>query len=219
MGIVQNIVNLFSGYNWLIIPAALLTIVFHEVSHGWVAYMLGDRTAKDAGRLTLNPIKHMDIIGLLSMVIFGFGWAKPVPVNPYYFKNRKGGMSIVALAGPLSNILFALVALVGLRLLMLINFTSENLAFQVAYFFSQFFQILAILNVGLAVFNIIPIPPLDGSKILNALLPDRIYNKILQYEQFGFLVLIVLLNIPQFNWLIMTLREFVFSGLRAIVGV
>lgn len=220
MGIIQSIANLFIGYNWLTIPAALLTIVFHEVSHGYVAYLLGDRTAKNAGRLTLNPIRHLDIIGLLSMIIFKFGWAKPVPVNPYYFKNRKGGMALVALAGPLSNIIFAIISLLGIKALMLLEFTTRtSIGFQVAYFFKNFLEILASLNVALAVFNIIPIPPLDGSKILNMLLPDEIYDKILQFEQFGFLILIVLLNIPFFNDFIGVLINFVWKGILILVGL
>lgn len=215
MGILQSIANsivsIFQGYNWLIIPAALLTVVFHEVSHGYVAFLLGDRTAKDSGRLSLNPIKHIDPIGLICMIIFRFGWAKPVPVNPYYFKNRKGGMALTALAGPLSNLLFALISFFLIWILTLIPITSQTV-YNVLNFCLSLFTILASLNIGLAIFNLIPIPPLDGSKILNALLPDKIYYKILQYEQFGFLILILLINFPPFNRLISAASSAVYQG-------
>ena len=214
----QRIANLFTGYNWMIIPAAFLTIVLHEMAHGFVAYLLGDRTAKNAGRLTLNPIKHIDVWGLILMVIFGFGWAKPVPVNPYFFKNRKSGMALCAFAGPASNIILALIALLILKPLTTIAITSE-IAFEIIYGIAIFLQIFALLNVGLAIFNLIPIPPLDGSKILNAILPDRIYFKIMQYEQYGFIVLIILLNIPFFDGLITDVRNFVYDTLCLIVGL
>lgn len=202
----------------MIIPAAFLTIVLHEISHGYTAFLLGDRTAKNAGRLTLNPIKHIDIIGLISMIIFGFGWAKPVPVNAYYFKNRKRDMAITALAGPVSNLILALLGLLICRLIILIPIGSE-IIFQILNALFTFFVIFAQLNVGLAVFNLIPIPPLDGSKVLNSLLPERVYFKIMQYEQFGFLLLLVLLNIPAFELLIGIVRGWIFSGLFTIVGL
>jgi len=214
----QRLANLFTGYSWMIIPAAFLTIVLHEMAHGFVAYLLGDRTAKNAGRLTLNPIKHIDVWGLIAMILFGFGWAKPVPVNPYFFKNRKAGMAITAFAGPASNLLLAIAALFILKPLTTIAITSE-LMFEVIYAAYTFLQIFAVLNVGLAIFNLIPIPPLDGSKILNAILPQRVYFKIMQYEQYGFIVLIILLNIPFFSNLISYIRGFVYDILCLIVGL
>ena len=214
----QKIASLFTGYNWMIIPAAFLTIVLHEMAHGFVAYLLGDRTAKNAGRLTLNPIKHIDIWGLLAMIVFGFGWAKPVPVNPYFFKNRKSGMALCAFAGPACNLLLALVALLVLKPLTTIAITSE-LVFEILLGIATFLQIFAILNVGLAIFNLIPIPPLDGSKILNALLPQRLYFKIMQFEQYGFIILILLLNVPIFDSLITSIRSFVYDTLCLIVGL
>ncbi len=214
----QKIASLFTGYNWMIIPAAFLTIVLHEIAHGFVAYLFGDRTAKNAGRLTLNPVKHIDIWGLLAMIIFGFGWAKPVPVNAYYFKNRKLGMAITALAGPASNLLLAFAALLVLKGLTLITISSYWV-YEVLVGLATFVQIFAILNVGLAVFNLIPIPPLDGSKILNTLLPERIYFKIMQFEQYGFLVLLILLNIPFFDNLITLVRTYVLDILYLIVGL
>ncbi len=213
----QRIASLFSGYNWLIIPAAFLTIVLHEMAHGFVAYLLGDRTAKNAGRLTLNPIKHIDIFGLIAMIVFGFGWAKPVPVNPYYFKKRKLGMALTAFAGPASNLLLALLGLFVYKIFMFIPMQIGIMG-EVLYALAQFIVIFVSLNVGLAIFNLIPIPPLDGSKILNTFLPERIYFKIMQYEQYGFIVLYILLNIPIFDNIITFLRSVVLDLLFLIVG-
>ncbi|MBE6965720.1 MAG: site-2 protease family protein, partial [Ruminococcaceae bacterium] len=198
LGIVGRIRDLFSGLNWLIIPAALLAIIFHEISHGYVAYLLGDRTAKNSGRLTLNPIQHMDILGLLCMILFGFGWAKPVPVNPYFFKNRKLGMALVSIAGPVSNLLMAVLSMSVILAVSLFDIESRALlgALNVVL---EFFLVFAILNIGLAVFNLIPIPPLDGSKTLFSLLPRRAYGFILKYERWGMLLLLVLVNVPFFT--------------------
>lgn len=212
MGILDRIINLFQGYNWLIIPAAFLAVVFHEISHGLVAYCLGDNTAKSFGRLSVNPLKHIDVFGLLCMIIFGFGWAKPVPINPYYFKKRKLGIILVSLAGPLSNIIQAILGIIVA--LLLSGIVSE--VFVLASFVEiiiQFFMIFAILNISLAVFNLIPIPPLDGSKILFSVLPKKIYYFLLQYERYGFIILFLLLNIPFVSDLLYSLQQTVFGML------
>ncbi len=212
MGIAGRIRDLFSGLNWLIIPAALLAIIFHEISHGYVAYLLGDRTAKNSGRLTLNPIQHMDILGLLCMILFGFGWAKPVPVNPYFFKNRKLGMALVSIAGPVSNLLMAVLSMSVILAISVLEIENQALigALNVVM---QFFLVFAILNIGLAVFNLIPIPPLDGSKILFSLLPRRAYGFILKYERWGMLLLLVLVNVPFFTDFLTYIREMIFTGI------
>lgn len=217
MGIVGRIRELFSGLNWLIIPAALLAIIFHEISHGYVAYLLGDRTAKNSGRLSLNPIQHMDPLGLLCMIIFGFGWAKPVPVNPYFFKNRKLGMALVSIAGPVSNLLMAVLSMAVIIAVSLLDIESRALlgALNVVL---EFFLVFAILNIGLAVFNLIPVPPLDGSKILFSLLPRRAYGFILKYERYGMLILLVLVNVPFFTAFLTYIRETVFRGIIAMLS-
>ena len=165
-------------------------ITIHEFSHGFVAYKLGDPTAKYSGRLTLNPIAHLDIWGAVCMVLFGFGWAKPVPINPMYFRNRKRDSAICAVAGPVSNILLALVSIMILALLDSYVFVLAN-NFFISFIRSIFLQ-LVYVNIGFAVFNLIPFPPLDGSKILGAFLPDDKYNKLLMYEKLGFPILMIL---------------------------
>ncbi len=217
MGIVNRIASLFSGFNWLIIPASLVAIIFHEISHGFIAYVLGDRTAKERGRLSLNPIKHMDFIGLLSMIFFGFGWAKPVPVNPYYFKNKKFGMVLVSVAGPLSNLIMAFVSLLLIRVTVTYFVPTSEAMFFVGELIVNFLYVFMILNIGLAVFNLIPVPPLDGSKILFSFLPRTAYGFLMRYERYGMLILIVLINIPIFSGILTGLREWVFMGMYDLV--
>lgn len=166
--------------------AVLLAITLHELAHGYVAYCLGDNTAKAAGRLTLNPLAHLDPIGALMMLIAGFGWAKPVPVNPFFFKgNRTTGMMLVSLAGPLVNLIVAYIAYA-------VYVAGQG--FYTVSFMNQFLNYCIILNVFLAVFNLIPIPPLDGSKILAGFLPKQTAFKFLTtMERYGFVILMVLI--------------------------
>lgn len=188
----------------------LFAICIHEMAHGFAAYKLGDPTAKYDGRLSLNPLKHIDPLGALSMFLFGFGWAKPVMVNPNYFKNLKRDTMLTALAGPVSNILVAYIGmLIYVHLLPVIN----------SYYLSLFVTLFITLNINLAVFNLIPIPPLDGSKIFLSLLPKRIYYEIMRYERFGFIVLIIALYLGVldpllnfFNGLISFLLQFLAGG-------
>jgi len=184
-----------SGLDWSaltgilisVIPA-LICITFHELCHGLVAYRLGDNTAKDAGRLTLNPIKHIDIMGLIMMIVFKFGWAKPVPVNMNNFKNPKSGMAITALAGPVSNIFLSVVFLFIYGLFYVSLSTAGNLG----EILLKMLLTAAYLSCALAVFNIIPIPPLDGSKVLFSLLPEREYYKLMRYERYGMILLLII---------------------------
>ena len=169
---------------------ALICITLHEVSHGYVAYRLGDNTAKSQGRLTLNPIKHIDIMGLLMMVVFKVGWAKPVPVNMYNFKNPKKGMAITALAGPACNVLISAVFL----LLYGVLYIPLNSGSAFAQTVLDMIELTAYLSLALAVFNIIPIPPLDGSKVIFSLLSDKNYYRLMRYEKYGMLALILLVS-------------------------
>ena len=194
MGTVKTI---WDGLDWsylvsmltAVIPA-LICITLHEVSHGYVAHLMGDNTAKDAGRLSLNPIKHIDIMGLLMMVIFKVGWAKPVPLNMYNFKNPKRGMAVTALAGPVSNLLIAIIFLFLYGILYLPMNAGSTFVQEIL----SMVETTAYLSIGLAVFNIIPIPPLDGSKVLFSVLSDNNYYKLMRYERYGMLALLVLVS-------------------------
>lgn len=198
-----SIIDMFSsGMVWYFIPAALICIILHECAHGFAAYKLGDPTAKAMGRLTLNPIRHIDPVGLLAMVLLGFGWAKPVPVDMRYFRKPKRDMAIVGLAGPLTNFLIALVFMLAASAIEAYWWQTWNLnSFTEAAY--NFCYCTSMLSVGLGVFNLIPFSPLDGSKILGALLPDRAYYFILKYERYGMMVLVGLMLIgnifPQFD--------------------
>jgi Zn-dependent protease len=166
--------------------AVLLAITFHETAHGFAAYKLGDPTAKNQGRLTLNPLAHLDPVGALMMFIAGFGWAKPVPVNPFYFNgDRTKGMMLVSIAGPVTNLI--------------LSFTAYFIyvaggGFGTVPFLNAFLTQTIVLNIYLAIFNLIPIPPLDGSKILAGFLPRAAaYKYLTTVEQYGFVILLVLI--------------------------
>lgn len=167
--------------------ASLFCITVHELSHGYMAYRLGDPTARNAGRLTLNPIRHIDLFGFLMMLVAHVGWAKPVPVDMRYFKDPKKGMALTALAGPASNFILALLILLAGTLLL--RFSPDSI---VTAYLLLFLCYMAVLSTGLGLFNLIPIPPLDGAKIFYAVLPDKLYRTMLYYERyvrFGVLIL------------------------------
>lgn len=168
-----------------------LTLPVHEFAHGFVAVKLGDNTPKWQHRLTLNPFAHIDYLGSLCILLFGFGWAKPVSVNARNFDNPKMGMAIVAFAGPLSNIVMSILALLLGNVFLLLSITVAEL-FVYAYYILFY---LAQINISLAVFNLLPIPPLDGSRLLFAFLPDKYYFKVMQYERFIFFGLMILLYV------------------------
>ena len=165
-------------------------ITVHEYAHGFVAYKLGDPTAKYSGRLSLNPLSHIDPFGAICMVLFRFGWAKPVPINPMYFKDRKKGTALVSIAGPLANITLAFLSTVIFALYLV--FLAPYIWTPLSSFISEIFVQLALLNISFAIFNLIPFPPLDGGKILGAFLSQESYMNLLQYERFGFPILIIL---------------------------
>ncbi len=187
----------WNGLDWTVLRdmlisviPALVCITLHELSHGFVAYKLGDTTAKDAGRLTLNPIKHIDIFGLIMMIVFRFGWAKPVPVNMGRFKNPKAGMAICAAAGPLCNLVLCCVLLCfyGFFYVPLMETGSEW-----GMLVLQTISTTSYLSLALAVFNILPISPLDGSKVLFSFLKSHQYYKLMRYERYGMIILILLM--------------------------
>ena len=168
--------------------AVLLCLSVHETCHGLAALVLGDPTAKARHRLSLNPLRHIDWLGLAMMFVAGFGWAKPVPVKPNYFKKPKQGMAVTALAGPASNFLLALLAMLISRLIYL--YAPYNPVWQTVFDFCLY--TVAPLSIGLGLFNLLPLPPLDGSKVLAMFLPDRAYAVWMRYERYGMLVLLVL---------------------------
>ena len=186
--------SIWEGFDFTYLMSLLLAVVpsvlcvtLHELSHGYTAYFLGDDTAKQNGRLTLNPLKHLDVIGLLMLVVFHVGWAKPVPVNMFKFKNPKRGMAITAIAGPLSNLIIAVVFmfLYGAFYIPLRDSDVGN-------YFLTMLQLTVYISLGLAIFNFIPIPPLDGAKVLFSFLSDQSYIKLMRYEKYGSLLMLAL---------------------------
>lgn len=167
--------------------AVLITLTVHEYCHGYAAYRLGDNTARNLGRLTLNPIRHIDPIGALCMIFLHVGWAKPVPINPRNFKNPKRDFAITALAGPLSNLLLAFLFsglyLFTFALVRDMTFTEISFKYNLIVNILTFLRVFFLVNTGIAIFNLIPIPPLDGSRILNVVLPPKTYFGIMRYER------------------------------------
>ncbi len=216
-----NRIQHWFGNGWLGIAELLMTafcvffsLSIHEFSHGFAAYKLGDSTAKDMGRLNLSPISHLDPIGAICLFLFGFGWAKPVPVNPnnFAYGKRKSGMVWTSLAGPLSNLITAFIAVFVLHLVYTFMPRFDGVGDMVTSVVVTMLYTLVFMNVGLAVFNFIPIPPLDGSKILNAVLPPRIYFRIMQYEQYGFIALLLIINLPIFSRILNGVSNFIISA-------
>ena len=196
------------------LASVFLCLTIHETCHGLAAYALGDPTAKRAHRLSLNPLRHIDWIGFFMMIVAGFGWAKPVPVNPNYFKHPKQGMAITALAGPVSNLLLALWLLLGARLMYTHGMETGEINETLFYFLMN----TALMSIGLGVFNLIPIPPLDGSKVLAVLLPDRQYDWLMRYERFGMLILMALVCFGALSNVLDTAIGWVFQLFCRIVG-
>lgn len=219
----------------LSLPVVLLALSVHESAHGYVAYKLGDPTAYSLGRLTINPLKHIDPIGFLCMVVFKIGWAKPVPINPRYFKKPRRDMALSAAAGPVSNLLLALLfaALLRLEVLLVDLFFAEELSTLLPGLLGtatvptniKLLSVLAyvlymgvILNTSLAIFNMIPIPPFDGSRIAHVFLPAKWYFAIMKYEQIIMIVLLAMLWIFPTTWL-SSATSWLSAGFRWIFGM
>ncbi len=206
----------------LCLPIMLLVISCHEAAHGFVAYKLGDPTARNFGRITLNPIKHIDPIGALCMVLFGIGWANPVPINTRYFKKPKRDMALSAFAGPLSNLLLALVFGLGLRIsyaaLANASFASERAA-TIAYFFMLFWFYGIQINVSFAIFNMLPIPPLDGSRVLYTFLPPKYYFAVMKYERYITIAIMLLFLLGVLTPVISFLSDIIMKGIFTLLGM
>ncbi|MGL1861725.1 MAG: site-2 protease family protein [Pseudodesulfovibrio sp.] len=183
----------------ILAPGLLIALVCHEVAHGYVAYLLGDPTAKSQGRLTLNPLKHLDPLGTLAFFIVQFGWAKPVPVNMRYFKNPRQGMLLTAIAGPGTNFLLAAVFAMVIHILSGMEFMSGSLTEKVIVPLYLISQAGVFVNLILGVFNLIPIPPLDGSNVLAYFLPPKLAWKYMSLSRYGFMILIGVIMLGRFT--------------------
>ena len=212
----------------LIILCVLIALTFHECAHGFAAYKLGDHTARNLGRLSLDPRKHLDPSGTICMLLFGFGWAKPVPVNSRYFKKPRRDMAITAVAGPIANLLLSFVAMLFYQIFFHIyvhSFSSAVLqgggsfGANILLFTTMFFMYLHTLNLYLAIFNLIPIPPLDGSRLLFLFLPDRYYFALMKYERFIMLAMLVLLWTGIITLPISTVCGWISDGMAAVIGL
>ena len=197
-----------------IIFVLFCTLPVHEFAHAWAAVKLGDETPKNQGRLTLNPLAHLSLLGSLMILVAGFGYAKPVPVNTRNLKNPKKDFALISLAGPASNLIKAA------KFFLLTNktfrFLSPSLLSQVIYYF---FYFAATINVNLAVFNLLPIPPLDGSRLWGLVLPDKYYYTVLQYERYIMLALLFLLFTGALTAPLSWLSNLIASAIKFIVGL
>ena len=204
-----------------VIPCVLIALTFHEVAHGFAAYKLGDPTAKSMGRLSLNPLKHIDPLGALCMVLFHFGWARPVPIDTRYFKKPKRDMALTAAAGPMMNFILAFFGVLVQRLLALWFYSSPaqtQFAYNLQSAALTLFGYFAVLNISLGVFNLIPVPPLDGSRIFLIFLPRKYYFCIMKYERYIQLGLMLLLWLGVLNRPLSAAVSWVSSGMQWAVS-
>ena len=206
----------------LTVPIMLLALPIHEMAHGWAAYKLGDPTARNLGRLTLNPLKHLDPIGALCMLVFRFGWAKPVPVSSRNFKKPRRDMALTALAGPVSNLLLAFLGVllynIALFIIIKIDPTSAR-GISIADTTLLFFYLFAFYNINLALFNLIPVPPLDGSRIFYIFLPPKWYFGIMKYERYIQLALMLSLWTGLLTLPLSTLVQWISNGMMWIISL
>ena len=206
----------------LSIPAILIALTVHEYAHGYAAYRLGDPTARSLGRLSLNPLHHLDPIGTLCMLFFHFGWAKPVPINARYFKKPRRDMAITAMCGPLANLLLAFIGaflyvalLIGANAL-LQQITVSPFIYRLIEYTLLFFYYFHFVNLTLGLFNCLPIPPLDGSRFIFLLLPPKLYFRLMRYEQYIAIALMILLFLGVFNGLLTGAAEWISGGMISL---
>ncbi len=198
------------------VPITLIALTGHEFAHGWVSKKLGDPTPEAQGRLTMNPLAHLDPVGTLLMILTGFGWAKPVQVDPRYYKNQKRGMALTAAAGPVANFIMAFAALAVYALVFVIC-SKINVGTAIIKSVGTFAQLFAVRNLCFMIFNIIPIPPLDGAKALGVFLPDKAYYTMLRYERYSMLLIMALSLLGVFGNVIGTGVNFVMNGMLNIL--
>lgn len=199
------------------VPITLIALTGHEFAHGYVSKKLGDPTPEYQGRLTLNPLAHLDLVGTILMILTGFGWAKPVQVDPRYYKDPKKGMALTALAGPMANFIMAFAALLIYAVFFVISI-KFNIAQNAVNIIGAIAQIFAVRNLCFMVFNIIPIPPLDGAKVLGMFLPNGAYYKMLQYERYSMLLIMFLSLTGVFGGIIGTGVNFFMTGILNVLN-
>lgn len=202
-----NLIGIIAG-----IPGLIIAIVVHEYAHARVAVAMGDFTPKATGRLTLNPMAHLDPIGLLMLLLCQFGWAKPVMVNPLNFKNYKRGELLVALAGPAVNLITAFLALLILQILATVGVEMTTGVRMV-------FSLIILYNINFAIFNMIPIPPLDGSKVLMSFLPSNLQYKLMSLERYSFIILIFIMMTPILRYILVPLQKLILGIFYLILGI
>lgn len=205
-------------FNIVVRAIVLLTAIpIHEAAHAYVADKMGDPTGRYMGRLTLNPMAHFDLYGSIAMLVFGIGWARPVPINPNNFRDSKKGMAISAAAGPISNLLVATASLAVAKIIMYVSYTTGvNTVLSTLF---TIFNVMCSINISLAIFNLIPIPPFDGSRIFNYFLPDKFYFKVMEYEQYIVIGLLVVLFTGILDVPLALLSNLIFGILDKITGV
>lgn len=199
------------------LPAILIAIVMHEWAHAFVSYKLGDASVKMDGRLSLNPLKHLDPMGTLCLLLFRFGWAKPVSVNPNCYKDPKMGMVLTALAGPTMNFILAFISILLFQFIIVKDIFS--LPFDLLQYMYYFLSYCTFMNVGLGLFNLIPIPPLDGSKAFLSFLPERLYFSYMRYEQYGMFLMIILLATGILSPILNGVSTGIISGMENIINL
>lgn len=200
---------------WVRAIAVIIALPVHECAHAFVANRLGDPTAKNNGRITLNPFRHLDLIGTICLLFTGIGWAKPVPINPYNFKNPKAGMAISSAAGPLSNFLLAVLSMVFEKVFFYAAISANSEALSMV---ASVFSYMAIINISLAIFNMLPVPPFDGSRIVSYFLPQQTYFNLMRYEKYIYIAVLAVLLTGLLDRPLLFLNNALYGFIDSITG-